>query len=120
MLTRPTNGDALPYTTGTLIPGRTHRQSALGTAGTWTMLGGVVVAVVGYAEVKSATKTFGPFVAVDESKVNAGHAIEILGGGLFTAGLTMIIIDAVYRHSHGDRLGIIAPKNNEIGVAYKF
>lgn len=98
-----------------------HRQSALGSAGTYCMLGGVVAGIAGYIEVKGATKTDGPFTITDESKVNTGRDIEIAGGAVFTAGLIMVIINAVDNHSKRETaIHIIAPKSNELGIAYKF
>ena len=104
----------------TTTAGRPHMQTTLGTVGTWTMLGGAVIVIGGIIEVKNGTKTDGPFTFVNQSQINNGHVVEIIGGGLFTAGLTMIIVDAVNRHHGGSKVSIIAPKRNEMGVAYNF
>ena len=115
-----TNEHSFYYSASSAASGRGHTQTTLGTVGTWTMLGGAVITVAGIIEAKGATKTDGPFTFVNESQLNAGHAAEILGGGIFTAGLTMIIIDAVNRHHGGSKVSIVAPKRNEMGVAYNF
>ena len=106
-------------TTG--LEGRTHKQSALGSVGTYCMLGGVVAGIGGYIEVKSATKTYGPYTITDESKVNTGRDIEIAGGAIFTAGLIMVIVSAADNHSKRETaIHIVAPKSNEIGITCKF
>ena len=120
-LTPQNNETRLLYNTSSTRSEGGRRQSVLGSIGTWTMLGGVVIGVAGYIEVKHATTTYGPFTNVDQSKLNTGHAAEIVGGSLFTAGLAMIIIDAIDRHGHHEsRVGVIAPQYNQVGIAYKF
>jgi hypothetical protein len=104
----------------TTTAGRPHMQTTLGTVGTWTMLGGAVIVIGGIIEVKNGTKTDGPFTFVNQSQINAGHAVEIFGGGLFIAGLTMIIINSANQHHQGGKVSIVAPKNNEMGFAYNF
>jgi len=104
----------------TTTAGKSHMQTTLGTVGTWTMLGGAVIVIGGIIEVKNGTKTDGPFTFVNQSQINAGHAVEIFGGGLFIAGLTMIIINSANQHHQGSKVSIIAPKSNEMGFAYNF
>ncbi len=84
------------------------------------MLGGAVIVIGGIIEVKNGTKTDGPFTFVNQSQIDNGHAVEIIGGGLFTAGLTMIIVDAVNRHHEGGKVSMVAPRNNQMGIAYNF
>ncbi len=119
--TPPVNAHPFYTLTGnTTTAGKSHMQTTLGTVGTWTMLGGAVIVIGGIIEVKNGTKTDGPFTFVNQSQIDNGHAVEIIGGGLFTAGLTMIIVDAVNRHHQGGKVSVVAPKNNEIGFAYNF
>ncbi len=120
-LVTPRN-DAPAFKFETTAPdGAKHRQSALGSAGTYCMLGGVVAVVGGYIVVKSATKTYGPFTITDQSKVNTGRDIEIAGGVIFTAGLIMVIVNATdHPAKRESALHIIAPKSNELGIAYDF
>ena len=121
--TPPVIVNAHPFYTlasNTTIAGKSHTQTTLGTVGTWTMLGGAAITVAGVIEVKNGTKTDGPFTFVNQSQINSGHAVEIIGGGLFTAGLTMIIVDAVNRHHQGSKVSIVAPRRNEMVFAYNF
>ena len=58
---------------------------------------------------------------IDQNTINRGRGIEIAGVIVGGAGLGMLIAGAAgLRAYHNARWGIIAPKNNEIGLAYNF
>lgn len=101
--------------------GGTRGRSSAGSVGSWLMFGGAVVTIVGYIDVKHSTKAYGPFTFRDQPAYNTARAIEITGGAMFTAGLIIVIVDKINRSSgRHDKVSITAPKNNEIGIAYKF
>jgi len=95
-----------------------HHTSKIANAGTWTLIGGVAIGFCGLVEYKSATSVGGPYTFVNQGKQNEGTLLEIVGVAGAVAGLAMIIAGSSNNHTHRQsKVGIYAPRVNEIGVA---
>jgi hypothetical protein len=97
-----------------------HKQSALSTAGTCIMLGGVVVTILGVIEVKNGTTTDGPFTITNQNQINAGHMAEFAGAGIFVGGLIMVLASGDHKHSQHSKVTLATPKGNQLGITYNF
>ena len=59
--------------------------------------------------------------SVNQSEINVGHTLEIIGYDLVTAGISMILVDAIFiRSERKSNVNIVAQHNNEIGITYDF
>lgn len=59
--------------------------------------------------------------SVNQSEINFGLTLETIGYVLVTAGISMILVDAIFiRSERKSNVNIVAQHNNEIGIAYNF
>ena len=61
-------------------------------------------------------------IVTDQSAIDKGHVLEYAGLGMLVVGIGMSIGGGIHDHMkvRQSKLGIIAPKKNEIGLAYNF
>ena len=96
-----------------------HKQSALGIASGCSVIAGLGVYAIGYIKVEDANNQ--SLFYVNQSEINTGHTLEFIGTTIFSAGVAMAILDVINQHVHrNSKLRMNAPKNNEIGLVYKF
>lgn len=102
---------------------KSHKPGTLSTVGGCTIIAGIGFYAWGYLKKEQAygQNSLSLNQSVDQSAVNTGQTLETAGTVLVIAGVSMIIVDAIYKHAHrNSKLSIIAARNNEIGFAYTF
>jgi len=78
-----------------------------------------IVGIVGLATlISEGQKSYSPY----ENRQKVAPAILGTGAAMFITGVTMAIVGGIhdYRRAHRSSLSIVAPKGNELGVAWNF
>jgi hypothetical protein len=96
-----------------------HKTSTLSSVSGGSIVLGVGVYAYGYLKVQGANKN--SMNSVNQSEINGGHTLETIGSVLVTAGISMILVDAIFIHSdRKSKVGVVSLRNNVIGIAYNF
>jgi hypothetical protein len=96
-----------------------HRTSAFTIVGASCMCAAPIVGIWGYGEVLKGEHSG---LTENKAEISRGSTLGFVSGVLFYGGLGMLIGGVIHTHHvrHKDEISIIAPKFNQIGLAYNF
>ena len=119
LLTDAKNEDA-SYSLSSFAANRFHRRPPNALMIVGGSIAGIGCFVAGYGALIVAFDYNDMANMVQQSESDRGHRYEIIGAILVASGVGMLIAGGVRQSKHRNKLGIVAPAKNEIGIAYTF